>query len=144
MRGSEKDGGFSLAEILLSLTLLTIVCLVLVGLLTGAQAGTGVNDEMLGASSIVEAHLQDLKSGSFGVLEAAVGTTVTNNVTVDGRDYRLETEISRVGTTPGQPDYSVLQLVTTATWISSGVDPSGRQREARVELQTQMGRSGRY
>ena len=136
--------GFSLAELLLALTLLTIVSLVLMGLLTGAQAGAGVNGEMLLASDVVESQLHELKSGSFSNLEATIGTPITSTVTAGGRDFQLETEVSRVGTTPGQPDYRVLSLKTTALWTSSSVDPGGKNRQARLSLQTQVGISARY
>ena len=133
-----------MAEVLLSFTLLTIVCLVLVGLLTGAQAGAGTNGELQQASAATQDHLRDLKNGSFTDLETFVDGSMASTVTVDGRDFQLETEVTRMSTDPASPDYQVLHLRTTTRWISSAVDPGGRHREAMLRLQTHVARSARY
>ncbi|MCA9790486.1 MAG: hypothetical protein KC910_01775 [Candidatus Eremiobacteraeota bacterium] len=136
--------GFNLIEVAFAVALIALTMILLIGLMLTAHNGSASNHEAAVAASLAETHLDELKRGDFNSLVGLIGVGEVVTVDADGRPHTLTTQIERLGSTPGTPDYQVLNLTCVVTWESRSVDPESKQRQARFQLQTQAAAVARY
>lgn len=136
--------GFNLAEVAFAVALIALTMILLIGLMLTAHNGSASNHEAAVAASLAEARLDELKRGDFNSLVGLIGVGEVVTIEAEGRPHTLTTQVERLGSTPGTPDYQVLNLTCVVTWESRSVDPESKQRQARFQMQTQAAAVARY
>lgn len=137
-----EQRGFTLLEVIVAVGILAVVTLIVVGVILTAQLGGTSTHETTVATSLAEGYVDELKRGSFSLLEDAIAAPIVASRDIDGREHQLSTEVSRLSVDPSDPDHRVLHLDCTVSWQGRAVE--GKERQARVRLHTHVAAAARY
>src|ERR1700690_3708344 len=103
MRHSRKEGGFTLVELVVALTVLSVVVFSLTGLFTSLVHSAVVAKEKAVASTLATNQMEYLKSLPYDSLAVAGGSIfatnplpATSSQTINGVVYTIKTSISYV------------------------------------------------
>lgn len=103
--------GFSLAEILIALLLLSVVSIVLTGVVPATITGMRKASQRANGLMLCQSKMDELFSGGFGRLEATAEPYPVVNVA--GTDYTVKVIIDQAKLSDGTPmDETVSKLVT--------------------------------
>ncbi len=112
-----RQRGYSLLECMVALSLLTVVVLAMAGLFLSGQASTGHSLEGSRGAQVAESELAGLKSRPFASLVGYITTPpAPRSVQQDGVEFRVETEVRRLDSSPASPDYDLLRLQVRVSW----------------------------
>lgn len=115
--GRSNSRGFSLAEILVALLLLSVVSLVLTGVVPATITGMRKASQRANATMLAQSKMDELMSIGFGLIEASVEPPPV--VPVAGTDYTVRINVQPALLSDGTPmDEDECKLVTVeVTWL---------------------------
>lgn len=141
--------GLTLAEILVALGLLTCLTMSVLGLFLSARTVGAKGEGSVRAVNLAEFELDRWKTSDFATLETL--TSAPQNYQRDylGQAYQVTASASRLSSTPGVPEYDVLQLVIALEWqekkqmtLADQDQGTIGQSTTRMEIQTMVSAVG--
>ncbi len=99
MRRAQNQRGFTLIEIMVAVTLLSIGLLGMAGLTVGIMRGNALSSEVTTATALAQAKMEDIKRlGYSGVSSSAEGYSAISGYPLYRRDTVIDVDTPKVGT----------------------------------------------
>lgn len=109
-RRRTRSGGFSLAEVLVAISIFSISVLGIQALFLGLVQTTAQNAHYASAVELAQAELEELRSLPYGQVDSRTGMT-----TVAGMEYSITSVV-----TDGVPQPETKHIATTVSWVDRG------------------------
>lgn len=107
---SRPARGFSLAEVLVAISIFSISVLGIQALFLGSARTTTRNGQYAAAVELAQAELEDLRSFRYTDVDSR-----TSTATVAGMDYTITSVV-----TDGVPQPETKHIATTVSWVGQG------------------------
>jgi hypothetical protein len=134
----QRNSGFTLAEVVLSLGLFALVALCLTGILTGSLTMQEGGEEDVAAGNLATTILDQWKSRPYSEVAALVSAPLPPEVfLVDGRSFTSDVTVEQLTPAALNPDGEVLVVTVGLTWteLSTQTAEGGRtQRNASLDM----------
>lgn len=138
-----RSRGFSLAEILLAIGVLTTLILLLIGLVASGLASSDKGEEHITAVHVAEAEMGRWKARTYSEILALSGQDLAPVPRLsDGREYQCQLVVQPVAPAALNPDGSVLRLTVRVNWQEAtalGGQGTRSERPASLELESVVG-----
>lgn len=147
MKFGTSRGGFSLLEMIISLSILALSVLLIIGLFISMTARTDADGEKNQVSGLLQSYQSEIKgnpeSDWLNIMAlGAAGFQETRPLL--GETVDLKTTVTRLSSNSNSPDYQVYLMETEATWTRKSLDGGQGPERARLKLVSQMSPVGRY
>lgn len=116
---SRGEGGFTLVELLVAISIFSVVLVALTGALISSVRSVGDQRLRTAATRVATDHLETLRTFPFDLL-ATAGPTITT--TPDGREFTIDTAVRTIDAATGAaaPAGRVKEITTIVTWTADG------------------------
>ena len=114
------EGGFTLVELLVAMSLFGLVLAAVAGAFISSTRSVSAQRLRTAATRVVTDHLETLRTLPFGELDAQAGRRITT--TADGRTFTIDTAVATVDAATGEssPIGRVKQVTAVVSWTWNG------------------------